>query len=77
MFQERKAVVTLYKVEGVEFVGNVEFVQEQTDGFVKVSGKLSGLQPGKHGFHVHEKGDARHGCVNVGDHFNPLNVSKL
>jgi len=75
MFQERKAVVTLYK--GNEIVGHVDFVQEQVDGSVKVNGRVSGLSQGLHGFHVHEKGDVRNDCRAAGDHFNPENVCNL
>lgn len=75
MFQERKAIVTLYKVN--EVAGHIDFVQEQVDGSVKVSGRVSGLSPGMHGFHVHEKGDVRDGCHAAGDHFNPENVCNL
>jgi hypothetical protein len=67
--------VTLYK--GNETVGSVAFVQEQRDGHVKVTGKLNGLTLGPHGFHIHEKGDVSVGCNNVGDHFNPENVSNF
>jgi Cu-Zn family superoxide dismutase len=69
--QERKAVVTLYKEN--EVVGQVDFVQEQVDGFVRVNGSVGGLLQGTHGFHVHEKGDIRNGCIAAGDHFNPEN----
>jgi Cu-Zn family superoxide dismutase len=75
LFQERKAVVTLYKKN--ETLGHVDFVQEQVDGPVRVNGTLTGLPPGKHGFHVHEKGDIRNDCNDVGDHFNPENVCNL
>merc|ERR1719348_218875 len=38
-------------------------------------GKVSKLTPGKHGFHVHEKGDTGNSCVAAGGHFNPKNVN--
>jgi len=75
LFQERRAVVTLYK--GNETVGNVTFVQEQVDGSVRVNGTVSGLPQGLHGFHVHEKGDVSNGCNAAGGHFNPENVCNL
>ena len=32
---------------------------------------VHGLQPGKHGFHIHQAGDMRHGCDSLCAHFNP------
>ena len=62
-----KAVCVLKseKVNGV-----VKFSQEG-DGPVKVSGEISGLAPGQHGFHVHQFGDNTDGCTSAGPHYNP------
>lgn len=51
--------------------GVVRFVEE--DGAVRVTAQIEGLKPGgKHGFHVHEFGDASApDATSAGDHFNP------
>uniref|UniRef100_C6K2H3 Superoxide dismutase [Cu-Zn] n=1 Tax=Nelumbo nucifera TaxID=4432 RepID=C6K2H3_NELNU len=63
-----KAVVVLNSKEGVS--GTIYFTEEE-DGSTKVTGSVSGLKPGLHGFHVHALGDTTNGCMSTGPHFNP------
>ncbi len=50
--------------------GEVRFYK--VDGGVRVVAKIGGLSPGKHGFHVHEKGDcSAPDASSAGGHFNP------
>jgi Cu-Zn family superoxide dismutase len=44
----------------------------QRDGYVEVKGKVRGLKPGEHGFHVHMYGDlsTKDGMA-AGGHYNP------
>jgi Cu-Zn family superoxide dismutase len=55
---------------GSKVSGKVTFAQ-QRDG-IEVHIDLKGLEPGKHGFHIHETGDcSTPDFKSAGDHFNP------
>jgi superoxide dismutase, Cu-Zn family len=51
--------------------GKVFFEQNPNTQEVVITGRLSGLTPGKHGFHVHQYGDLSNGCTSNGPHLNP------
>lgn len=57
---------------GAGISGTVRFTQES--GGVRVQADLSGLSPGKHGFHVHENGQCTPPFESAGDHLNPYNL---
>ncbi|XP_075226338.1 superoxide dismutase 1 [Lycorma delicatula] len=65
-----KAVCVL---NGEQVKGTVYFEQGESDEPVKVTGEVTGLGKGLHGFHVHEFGDNTNGCTSAGPHFNPHN----
>jgi superoxide dismutase, Cu-Zn family len=47
-------------------------VIKQEGDLVRITGSVSGLTPGKHGFHIHEYGDLRGGDgMAAGAHFSP------
>lgn len=54
--------------------GNVTFSQNGCGQSVLIEVSISGLQPGEHGFHIHEKGDLTNGCLSMGGHYNPDKV---
>jgi Cu-Zn family superoxide dismutase len=67
--QITKAVALLRHTEGSEAKGRVTFTQ--ADNGIHVAGEISGLTPGKHGFHVHEYGVWSPDGKAAGGHFNP------
>lgn len=65
-----RAVAELNPTEGNQVSGKVSFTNQ--DGAVMIVGDLKGLEPGKHGFHVHETGDcSAPDASSAGGHFNP------
>ena len=66
------AVITPIGESGVR--GVVTFIQEKNA--VRIVTELSGLTPGKHGFHIHEFGDrSSPDGMSAGGHFNPKNTA--
>jgi Cu-Zn family superoxide dismutase len=69
--QVQTAVAELQPAAGKNVHGTVTF-QAVTGNEVKVTAHVTGLEPGKHGFHVHEKGDcSAPDFTSAGGHFNP------
>ena len=67
------AMATLQPTSGNSARGTVHF-QELADGSVEVQVDLTGVPPGVHGFHVHDKGDCGDNGNAAGGHFNPMNM---
>lgn len=53
-------------------VGSVSFMETETG--LQVEASVADVPPGKHGFHIHEKGDCGDEGKAAGGHFNPHNV---
>ena len=65
-----KAMCTLSPASGSQVAGWVKFTQFKNR--VLVEGDVTGLTPGKHGFHIHDKGDcSAPDATSAGGHFNP------
>lgn len=64
------AEAKLTPTQGTTTTGTVIFVQKGND--IEVTAHVSGLTPGAHGFHIHEKGDcSAPDGMSAGGHFNP------
>ena len=64
------AIAVLYPTEGNKVEGTVIFTQA-AEG-IKIVANITGLTPGKHGFHIHEYGDCSSpDGTSAGGHFNP------
>ena len=65
-----KATSMLQPTKNNQASGTVTFTQKGDKLLVEAS--LTGLAPGLHGFHIHEKGDCSSGDgMSTGGHFNP------
>jgi Cu-Zn family superoxide dismutase len=65
-----QAVAVLHPTQGNKVEGTLRF--EKAGNAVKVTGRITGLAPGMHGFHVHQYGDcSAPDATSAGDHFNP------
>ncbi|XP_055629808.1 uncharacterized protein LOC129770774 isoform X2 [Toxorhynchites rutilus septentrionalis] len=71
--QSKKAIAFLQGTSGV--LGNITLSQPSCTEPVFIEVSVIGLTPGKHGFHIHEKGDLSDGCASTGGHYNPDKVS--
>ena len=61
---------SLAPTKGHQVSGTVSFVQRGDN--VLVEARVTGLSPGLHGFHIHEKGDCTAAdASSAGGHFNP------
>lgn len=68
-----KAVAVLHPTEGSEVHALVSFTRE-AEG-VHVVAHVEGLEPGDHGFHIHEFGDCSAAdATSAGGHYNPEDV---
>jgi Cu-Zn family superoxide dismutase len=66
----KKAVCVLEPTTENTASGQVDF--EQVEGGVSVHAHLSGLEPGAHGFHIHQWGNCSSGDgKSAGGHYNP------
>src|SRR5690606_20913289 len=65
----KHGVAVLYPTRGNEVLGIIRL--DQKEDHLHVTGTVTNLTPGKHGFHIHEFGDLRSpDGTSAGDHFS-------
>ena len=73
-FEVYEAEVNLLGHASSDVEGQLKLKQVGYGGSVHITGKITGLSPGKHGFHVHALGGTGNQCKDAGGHYNPLQV---
>lgn len=67
-----KLIATVTQVGESDVSGSVSFTKVEEG--ILVRGNFEGLEPGNHGFHIHEFGDcSSEDATSAGGHFNPGN----
>jgi Cu-Zn family superoxide dismutase len=66
------AILSPHSNSGV--AGIIKFQQFPNEA-TKITGTVTGLSAGCHGFHVHNSGNLTQGCTSAGGHYNPFNKS--
>jgi Cu-Zn family superoxide dismutase len=68
------ATAELNPTQGSTVKGRVTFTKMDTG--VRILADVTGLAPGKHGFHIHDKGDcSAPDAMSAGGHFNPYGTT--
>lgn len=68
-FGTLKAICSFTESDTIK--GTIFFTEEPGKDVI-LTGQITGLPKGLHGFHVHQYGDLSNGCASTGGHFNPF-----
>ncbi len=72
--EAQETVTAVCVLEHSDTVEGTILFKQQANGPTLIVGKITGLTPGEHGFHIHEFGDLSQGCESAGGHYNPEGV---
>jgi Cu-Zn family superoxide dismutase len=73
--EAKSSVTALCELEQSDSVkGTILLRQFEAGQGTVIVGRITGLEPGEHGFHIHEFGDLTDGCESAGGHYNPDDV---
>ncbi|OWA53504.1 putative Superoxide dismutase (Cu-Zn) [Hypsibius exemplaris] len=70
-FVATEATAVLTGDNSLDIFGTILFTETNGLGAVTLTGTISNLTKGEHGFHIHAGGNIRDGCDGAGDHYNP------
>ncbi|MGH8016336.1 MAG: superoxide dismutase family protein, partial [Candidatus Zixiibacteriota bacterium] len=69
----QKAIAVMHPTNGSSVSGKVTFTKVKSG--IVINAYITGLTPGKHGFHIHEFGDcSSDDGTSTGGHFNPTQM---
>lgn len=66
-----KAISQIFSADSRKVHGYISIIEDENN-ITHFIVDLYDLMPGKHGFHIHEKGDPYACCINLGGHYNPF-----
>lgn len=66
-----EGIAQIRSSDGILVHGYINFKEPIDGGDILISGKLEYLHPGKHGMHIHSRGNVLKCCSALGDHYNP------
>ena len=73
--ESHEQVTALCELEQSDTVKGTILLRQLKQGTgTVIVGRITGLEPGEHGFHIHEFGDLTDGCESAGGHYNPDDV---
>lgn len=67
-----KTAIAQIRLANDNIIGYITLNETDNNNTI-ISGNLSGLIPGYHAIHIHEKGNPIKCCDKLGDHYNPFN----
>lgn len=75
IMEDRQTLTAICVLEHGDDVQGTILLKQQPGLPTFIAGEITGLQPGQHGFHIHEFGDLSRGCESAGAHYNPDGVA--
>lgn len=74
IMESNQVVTAMCVLEHSDTVQGTILFRQQPGSPTFVVGEITGLEPGAHGFHIHEFGDLSNGCESAGKHYDPDGV---